>query len=410
MAYSADIDALSPDHRWSFDSTLNDQVGLINGTNSGTAIVSGICEDVTNGYASNGTTDRITLATSSDVEGSLSQKGFGGWFMATSIQKPLCRIYGEGNATNSFSMVMGFGNNVTFEIDNSTNLFQIYADTPLEVNRPYHLWMGFSGSGNNNEFRAYLDGVKQLDSQDVIPGFASLSARTVGEFGDPAGTVSFGGTAILLVASINGAFNQWASWSGANAELTDNEIRQELFEKGATPDVTITNQAGLDALAGTVRGNHPLCIKVDVPVSVTLAANNVTFNPLASTHIQYTGSGTLTWVNTNGSDASIASSIGGGTVVIENEVPITVSVRDVSDSSNIENARVLMKDSSQNTIISGLTDVNGKITGTYNHYTDDTYTIIVRKSSSGTLYKQGSGSGAITSNPINSSILMIKDQ
>ena len=54
-------------------------------------------------------------------------------------------------------------------------------------------------------------------------------------------------------------------------------------------------------------------------------ADNVTHDPLASVHIQWMGTGTLTYVNTNGSDASIFSTPNGGTVTIVNPAVLTVS-------------------------------------------------------------------------------------
>jgi len=406
MAYSADIDALSPDHRWSFDGVYTDSIGSANGTNSGMAI-SGvpICEDVSNRVQSNSIADRVTLATSTDIEGALSQKGFGGWFRVSAINQPPTRIYGEGDATTSFAMLLGFGNNVTFEIDSNDFTLQIFGDIPLENNRAYHLWMGFDGNGGTDEFRAYVDGVKQLDSADTSLGVASLGARTVGEFGDPVGTVAMGGVALVIIAPINGNYSQWASWSGVNAMLTDNEIRQELFEKGALADVAITNQSGLDVLAGTIRSNAPLCIRVDVVGDITLTADNVTFDPLSSIHVQYNGTGTLTWVNTNGSNASISSSIGGGSVVIQNEVNLKYRILSVSDSSPIEGVRVLVRDSGSSTILTGTTDSSGEISGTYLHASDEPYTIKGRK----VLYQQANSSGTITTEGVDSTVLMIGD-
>jgi hypothetical protein len=41
-----------------------------------------------------------------------------------------------------------------------------------------------------------------------------------------------GGTAVILIAPINGYYAQWAIWDGADAVLTDTEVREELFAKG----------------------------------------------------------------------------------------------------------------------------------------------------------------------------------
>ena len=128
-----------------------------------------------------------------------------------------------------------------------------------------------------------------------------------------------------MLAPINGRYSNWATFSGANAALTDAEVREELFEKGAIPDITVTNQTQLDAIASSVRPNVPLAIRVDVAGSISLTADNITFDPLCSIHVQYTGSGTLTWINNNGSDASIGSTTGGGIINFVNPATLTLS-------------------------------------------------------------------------------------
>ena len=79
-------------------------------------------------------------------------------------------------------------------------------------------------------------------------------------------------------------------------------------------------QTQLDALANTVQPDKPLCILVETPTSgsdLTLEANNVTFDPRASIHVQWSSPGTLTWKNLNGSNASISSASNNGTINIE---------------------------------------------------------------------------------------------
>ena len=97
-------------------------------------------------------------------------------------------------------------------------------------------------------------------------------------------------------------------WDGSDADLTDTEIRETLFELGALAGTTISSgsesamQTSLDALADTVRGNEPLNIRVEEVTGdgdLTLSADNITHDDLASIHVQYLGSGTLTWQNTN---------------------------------------------------------------------------------------------------------------
>jgi len=326
MAYNDDINALSPNHHWSFENVTTDEIGSADGTLSSATLVSisTLCEGNTYALLTDSITDRMTLASSSNIEGALSQKVVCGWFRSTGLQNPPKRIYGEGNETQSFSFILGWGNNLVFEVDDPNFTLQIFGDTILQPNRSYHLCLIFDGNGSGNELRAYLDGVEQLNAEPVNrqPDQATLTARSVGEFGDPAGTVAVGGTAVILLAPINGYYAQWAAWGGS--VLTEADVREELFEKGALTDLTITNQAGLDAIADTLRPDAPCCIRVTGDGTINLSADNVTFDPLASIHVQYTGTGTLNWTNTNGSNASIGSTTNGGTLNFINPATLTI--------------------------------------------------------------------------------------
>jgi len=211
----------------------------------------------------------------------------GGWFSISKVDAHPVRIYGEGDADPTFQFVMAMGNNLMLETVDTGTVRQVYG-LALAIDRPYCLYGELQGDGYNDTLRLYVDGVLQ---QSITFGSTTLAIRGTAEFADPAGTVGVGGDTVLLQAPVNGSYNQWASW--ANKTLpTATEIREELFEKGATPTTTITNQAGLDALADTVRGNTPLSILVNVSGSISLTADNVTFDPLCSIHVQYNGTGT----------------------------------------------------------------------------------------------------------------------
>ncbi len=202
------------------------------------------------------------------------------------------------------------------------------------MDRAYHVFLEFEGDGYSDKVRAYLDGVLQADSAGDVPGYTTLTARSsIANWSDPAGTVGLDGTALTTVGAVNIKFNHWAAWAEGNAPLTSTEVREELFEKGALPDVTIstateaTMQTALDAYADIVRGDAPLCIRVE-PVlgggDLDLSADNITFSPLASIHVQYTGTDELTWTNTNGANASIGSSSNGGTISFVNPATLTI--------------------------------------------------------------------------------------
>ena len=429
MAYRNDISALGANHHWDFNGDSLDQIGTVNGTD--TSIIytdTAITEDAVNCATTNAVADRISIPTTVDINNSAqTRKAVAGWFEVTAIQPAPKRIYGEGDNATAFQFVLAYGNNVMFEVVEPTNFdIQVYGGV-IVPNRVYHLCGIFEGSGFANEVRFYVDGVKQLDASPVNrqPGTVDLNLRGVAEFGDPVGTVGVGEGIILLQASLNGRYQHWVTFDGANAALTDAQVRQELFEKGALPATTIASgtqaamQTTLDGLASTVRANAPLCIRVNTVTgdgNLTLSANNVAFDPLASIHIQYMGTGTLTWRNTNGSDASIGSTPNGGTIVIATEQTLTVTALDASDLSVIEGARVYIEADTGGDLVAGtqivnmLTNVSGVASFTFDYTNDQPIVGRIRKGTTVPRYNASVITGSITSNGLDITNLMVGDE
>jgi hypothetical protein len=429
MAYSSDIDALNPDHRWDFDGDATDQIGSADGTGTGmTYPASPICRDVTNVALTDSTGDRVSIPTTTDINNSAqSRKAVGGWFSYSAAQGPPKRIYGEGNQSTNFQFVGFIGNNVMFEVVDTGFDVQVYGFY-LEPNRPYHLFGMFSGNGYDNEVKFFIDGVEMTvaNPSDRQPDAATLSSRGVAEFADPAGTVGIGGESVLLNSPVNGYYNQWATWDGANADLSDTDIRVELFEKGALPDVTISTnteanmQTALDAYADTVRGDAPLCIAVE-PVTgggdFELELDNITFDELASIHVQYTGtSDTLTLINTNGAACSITSAPFGGSITLKTRTTITITVKDLTDFSVVEGARVYIVADAGGDLVEGTvilnttTNVSGIATTSFDYTSDQPIVGYVRQGTSSTYYVEGSIAGPITSEGLSETILLIRDE
>jgi hypothetical protein len=83
-----------------------------------------------------------------------------------------------------------------------------------------------------------------------------------------------------------------------------------------TQAVTVTSQAELDDLANCSFTNNGIAITVDVAGSIALTADNITFSD-NTVDVHYTGTGTLTWTNANGSNASIETSPTGTVVFVD---------------------------------------------------------------------------------------------
>lgn len=139
------------------------------------------------------------------------------------------------------------------------------------------------------------------------------------------------------------------------------------------------------------------------------ASNGSTGNEAIFVNIA-TGTVTLNIVG-GGSTPSIRTA--GATVVVQNAVPVTVTVKDINTGALIENARVLIeKVSDGSDILTGLTNASGVATTSYAFTGNVAVTGKVRRATSayGALYKSAPVSGTITSAGLDITILLIPDE
>lgn len=429
MAYRDDIAALGADHLWTFsDGVGGDAIGSVTATPSGMNVSAPpITEDATASFESTTTLDRASLPSTTDINNSnQTRKAMCGWVRLDSIQTPPVRVYGEGDKNKSFAFILALGNNLVFEANSSSFVLQVYGDAVLKPDRTYHLCGIFEGSGFGNILRLYIDGVRQTFSEPspAQPDAVDLTARGAGFFADPTGSVGVGGDTVLLVAPVRCRYQHWASFDGAPAALSDANIRTVLFEKGALPDFTIASgassamQATLDTIAGTVRPDAPLAIRVeDVQGGgdVHLDADGVTFDPLCSIHVQWMGSGTLTWRSTNGGRASIGSTPNGGSIVFLSDVSVAVTVLDAFDLSPVQGARVYLEAGSGGplpsgtSIINAVTDSSGVVTFQFDYSSDQPVIGRARKGGAAPRFKTAQVAGTITSSGMSLTALMVSD-
>lgn len=433
LPYDEVMKLLTPDHWWQLDNSYDDDAGVLTrnmttdvvGTH--TFVTSPICGKNTHAWELNGVTERRGCADSANMNLTTphTERTMGGWIQVDSVQQSLGAFYKEGGGVNNLAFLFGLGNVLMAQLaDTGDDNVQAYSDYKLAVDRPYHIAFRYSYNEGTPEFRLFIDGVEQevtdgnpLTSTNLDPHSGDIN------WGDPDSNLEMGGTDIAFAGTQGCRYAQWATWRTALDKTT--EIREQLFEKGALPDVTISSdteanmQIALDALADTVRPDWPLCIRVE-PLSgggdFKLTADNVSFDARASIHVQYTGGDTLTWVNANGSDASIVSTPEGGTVTIVKAVQIAVTVRDIADNSLLQNARVYMLAGSggplsQGTVIfNGLTDVSGQITLNLEFTSNQPITGYVRKSSGSPRFQQSALSGTVTANGFAATIFMVGDE
>lgn len=334
----------TPDHYWTFDDTLTEVIAGLNGyIRAGSP---GFTADPLTRGSSNSLLIDVSNQTIATPDSSFMNlqteeiRMMGGWIKLSQIQKYMASIYEEGGSVNNLAFFLGIGNIVVAQLaDTSDDNVHAYSDVRLDPNRAYHILMTFDYTDASPRFKLFLDGVEQSVSFGNPLTSAHLDAHSGDiSWGRSESNLEVFGTDISFPAAIDMNLSDWASWTSI---LPDSEIREKLFELGAIEDFSIASdtqanmQAALDAIANTTRPNSPLCIKIggSTDGNFTLNADNITFDERASIHIQYIGTATLTWINNNGSNASIVSTPYGGTVNIIN--PAAVTLTGLQPGSNI---------------------------------------------------------------------------
>jgi len=363
MAYRNDVIALSPVHYYPLDNSLIDSVGTANFNNNGYVFeATPISEDSAYNIKSASTSNTLEIPDTNDINDEASRIVYSVLFKNDSIQQPPVKILGSGGSSANLSIFMGFGNNLIFEADVGSKIVQIFSNFPLVENRTYCLTIKFSGLSYSNKLYAFIDGVPQEYTADDVPA-ANLPINRGNFRLSGRGTIAIGGTQITAVTSLVGRHSHLGIWAGAAAEsLTTTQIREIIFEKSAKPYLTLAGSTEVNMQAdlttyvdNTTLGNYPLCLRIEATTEasgdVTLHSTDILFDDLASIHIQYMGTGTLTWVNRGTSNCSITSTPNGGTVIILNMRTITFT--NIVPATEI---RIYKKDTLIE--IAGIEDVN----------------------------------------------------
>jgi len=336
--YSQFVKLTDPDIYHRFNNSYADEQGFFpaNGqasTGSFGFVATPITRNNTHAWTINDELSRIEMSDSAftNVTVTHTRREIGGWIRLDRVHQVPSAIWEEGGGFNNLYIVIGFGNRLLLNVADSNNGFkaQAFSDFKLAPNRDYHVLMRMEGTGGINGLECYIDGVLQTSPAVGTPLGSAVMGTHSGDFsyGRPDSILDTGGTDIQYPGAQGTLYSDWVTYSeyGGGAPMLGTERRFNLFEMGARADVTITAgtqsamQTQLDALANSVRPDKPLCIVVETPTSgsdLTLEANNVTFDPRASIHVQWSSTGTLTWKNLNGSNASISSVSNNGTINI----------------------------------------------------------------------------------------------
>lgn len=341
--YAGVLETLGADHIYPFAGDFVDVKGGADAVASGAQATAGdIAGEAGSAIDTFATSDSVDFPSVANINEAQDRKAVGGHIRMGAIGTPPKLIYHEGGATASFKFAMGYGNNLMMECQNVTDGFIVQVYGPiLKPNRTYAVWGGFESDVYGDVVRLLVDGIPYTSANpsNAAPG-GNLTAgprgqATLGDPFTPASTLL--GGEVLLQNAPQCIYNFWAFWGDKpEALLTDTQVREDFFEKGVEPDVIISSKAtqaevqtAIDTLANSVRPDAGLCIQfqpLNTDADMTVTLDNITFDPLASIHIQWLGEGTtLTIINANGSDASIVSTPNGGTVNLITPANLNIS-------------------------------------------------------------------------------------
>ena len=235
----------------------------------------------------------------------------------------------------------------------------------------------------------------------------------------------------------NITYNSFSTIDGADIECErlvqgGAEIKNSII-RGDRP--AIASACVVNPTFGTTSGIHDtefisatgLGHAIEFTTAGTYTLTNIFFTNYStgftsSSPILFSGTGTLT-LNINGGDTPTYNAPAGGTVIINNAVAITVTVLDADTLNPIPDARVHLTAAAggplatgtviyDGTVLANVTDSNGQISTTLNFTSNQPITGRARRATAtdGTLYKQGTITGTITSNGFETTVILIKDE
>ena len=345
-------------------------------------------------------------------------------------------IYEQGGGTNNFAFMGGAQR--TFQAADAGQPFLIVAGRTLAaIDRPILMigvWEYRSPESNNDNRILYyengvLQGINSEGGRDSFPSHSGdINIGNSSESLQSFNSTVFASQTVSKDASFLGMFN--------HVSFTEAQCR-DIFERMVIAEHTITGtvaqqQAALNALSGTTFENVNCAIQIIQATDATdyaLTLDNIKFvqNPfLRDIAISYVGPHTLTVTNSNGSNAEEISTPpevdtagnedgsglihpGGGTLIIEQSVTISIEVRDASTSNIIIGARVLLQNNGVN-LFNGITDSNGIVSFEIAYSSDTPILGRVRKGTNSPRYKTSPINGIITSSGFSTTVFMVTDE
>lgn len=236
-------------------------------------------------------------------------------------------------------------------------------------------------------------------SDNAVVTLSGATFKNMGDFtvgSSVSGSATWNGAGVVIK-------NTSADLDGSSFKNPNNNYLLRLSGGQTISDMTFTSYSG--------------DIAIDMTASGTYTFDNIQFDGSGTYEVEIDSgvTGDITINLTNGSTALTAGDInnlGSGSVTINNNVTIRVTVKDAITKSLITNARVFLEtDPGGTEIFNEITGADGKVEDTTYNYTGDEDVVgVVRQGTSTPYYRTGSISGTITSNGFEITILLIKDE
>ena len=428
------VTELQAHHMLSLDNKLGEEDGIISTTP--TEIKDGVysfvtepcCEGYTHCVQTSDSTsytyreEGAILSNKSDINSSDSSykdssKTLMLWCRFKGVDTPSC-IYEQGGGTNNMAFLVGLAKAITFQCADAGQPFLIAQTKSLAmVDRNYHLvgrWEYHGSANDTNQVIFYVNGVLQeivsLTGTDVFP--SHTGDIVIGNTEDS--LKIYNESTLPLVAR-----QKWVNMLGMyNGVSFTEENAREVFERTVLPEVTIeadtvvNQQSALDLLSGTSFSNKNCAIRILQATDeseYTLVLDNITFlrdDNYRDIHVQFVGTGKLSIVNANGSNAYELSTVsevettagvihGGGSLTLNPLMAKRVSAYGELRDETIEGDLYVDIDSNISIVCTNVR-VGGYIINMQKNYTLD----ILPIDSDGLIaLNQGTGAGQVNVHP-----------
>lgn len=431
-----------PDHYWPMNNAYTDEAARGGVSRPYNAVQSGTPDFVTTPLMTRNTTHsfRINQAVeSSEIADSIytnttnthSARNIGGWVHFVDNQLTPGTFMEEGGGVNNYYFIMEPNGRVVINIaDDGDYKAQRSADFQFENGRTYHVMLDSDQAASPKVFDLWVDGVKSTAPLAGSLGTKSDMVTHSGDwsFGDADANLDTGGVDIAYAAAFTMYFSHWGTWSntGGGAPLTEAQIRNSLFRKGALSEHTIGTdtevnmQTDIETYDSQTHANVPLTYDVEDVTgggAVELTITDQVWPDEVKFQVRWLGAGTLT-VRNSGTSNLVTSKCWSpvdGTIAVIETAGIDVTVKDINTGLVIEGARVLIEAdtggplTAGTSIVNSLTNVSGQVTAEIDFTSSQPIVGVVRRGSAVTFYKGTAVSAAVGSTGLALTVLLVPD-